>query len=83
MVGGAWRVVLGNADRKGGHDAEKRRQVQLVRGRLRGDRGQEALVERAIEDLRRRGVSVTLLPRIAARFRDAYDSGYDDKVKVN
>ena len=50
---------------------------------LGANEAEEALVERALEDLRRRGVVVTLLPRIATKFRDAYDSGYDDKVKVN
>jgi hypothetical protein len=44
---------------------------------------EEALVERALEDLRGRGITVFLLPGTAARLRDAYDSEYDDKVKVN
>jgi hypothetical protein len=44
---------------------------------------EETMVERALERLRRRGVGVHMLPRIANRLRDEYDSTYDSKVKVN
>jgi hypothetical protein len=50
---------------------------------LGANEAEEALVERALEDLRRRGVIVTLLPRIANRLRDKYDGEYDGRVKVH
>jgi hypothetical protein len=50
---------------------------------LRANEAEKAMVERALERLRRRGVGVHMLPQIANRLRDEYDSTYDSKVKVH